>query len=115
MSKLERIKKQDDYETRWCVVGPAGAVDFHCTNEPVKGWSERVGGLEEHRRAPAYYQNAESPSHEHCSLLNGKCWHDGSSLYASEFIIPFYEQSGEEALWPLLEGEYRRRFEEPAE
>lgn len=70
----------------------------------------RLGGIEEHRREPSDYQDPEKPSHEDCRLI-GRCWHDGSSLYASEVLIPILEQSGEDAIWRQLEIEYHERFE----
>ena len=109
---LRRVKRQDDYETRWCLVGPRGAIDFHCTNADHRIAREfwRSGGLEIHRREPDGYQRGEGASNDHCWLLDGPCWHDGSSLYATEQLIPLLENFGEDALWERLESEYRHRF-----
>lgn len=110
-SGLRRDKVVTDYETRWAVIGPLGAVDFHCSNTPVGHGFGRIGGIEEHRRAPADYQRADEPSHTDCRLLDGNCWHDGSSLYASDVLIPLLERDGEDAMWAQLEREYAARFE----
>jgi hypothetical protein len=108
MSELRHDKHTDDYETRWAVLGPLGAVDFHMTNRPVI--DHRSGGIEMHYRTPPDYMSDQAPSHEHCRLLDAPCWHDGSSLYASEVLIPYALTHTEDELWRLLEHEYRERF-----
>ena len=101
---LERRKIQNHGETRWCVIGARGAVDFHCMDEP--GPFGRIGGVEHHMRtAPDYYEGKPA-DHTDCWLLGGPCWHDGTSLYATEFMIPLLEREGEDALWLQLEREY---------
>lgn len=99
------------YETRWCVIGPAGAIDFHMNQQPLPNGMGWIGGIEEHRRTPAKYQEWRRPDHAACWLLEGPCWHDGSSLYASDYLIPLYHALGEDGLWRQLEQEYRDRFE----
>lgn len=104
MEKLERRRIENVGETRWCVIGDHGAVDFHCLNEP--GPFGRVGGVEYHmRRAPSYSEQT-TPDHEHCWLLGAPCWHDGTSLYASDVLIPLLERDGEDALFAQLERDY---------
>jgi hypothetical protein len=112
--ELTRDKVVTDYETRMAVVGPDGAIDFHFTNAVVDVCGGRIGGVEIHRREPADYQKADEPDHLDCQLLHGKCWHDGSSLYATEVAIPYYEANGEEAMWLWIEREYRERFHPPS-
>lgn len=109
---FKRITTVDDYETRWMLVGPRGAVDFHCSHASDRYTFGRIGGIEEHHRTPPSYMREEQPSHEHCWILGGKCWHDGSSLYASEVLIPLLERDGEAAIWKQLDCEYRKRFGE---
>jgi len=110
MIELRRDKVVTDYETRWAVIGPAGAVDFHCNNVSIGHGIDWIGGIEEHRREPDKYQVGKPPDHTDCRLLEGNCWHDGSSLYASEVLIPILKQRGEDALWTQLEAEYRERL-----
>jgi hypothetical protein len=116
--KLVRLTREDDYERRWIVVGERGAVDFHCSHLSVaKRIAEstgmlpwRSGGVEYHHRTPPDYMSDKDASHELCWILGGKCWHDGSSLWASEHWIPLLERSGEEAVWAELERTYARHF-----
>jgi hypothetical protein len=113
MKKMKRIRTEDDYEIRWILVGPLGAIDFHCS---TLAWTEemratvpgmwRSGGVEYHYRAAPYYMRTEGPSHERCWILGGPCWHDGTSLWASEHWIPLLERSGEDAIWQELQKTY---------
>jgi len=112
---MRQIRREDDYETRWIVVGPLGAIDFHCTNIDALTRMglprrERVGGVEFHRPTPETYQDQVKPDHESCWILGGRCWHDGTSLWASEYWVPLLERDGERAIWDALHVEYRRRF-----
>lgn len=74
------------------VTGRDGALHFHVSSLPVRheGLPEWSGGLEIHRRTCPDYEN-RPPSHHNCPLLGGICWHDGSSLYAAEVLIPRWE------------------------
>jgi hypothetical protein len=50
-----------------------------------------------------------------CDLVEGgKCFYDGSSLRADEWI-PKFIRGGTDWLWPALEEEYRYRFEREEE
>src|SRR5262245_5119155 len=55
-----------------------------------------LGGVEIHYRQPPSYMLDDPPSNEHCWLLGGPCWHDGSSLRASEEFIPVWLSLGSE-------------------
>lgn len=109
--KLVRLTREDDYEKRWIVVGKHGAVDFHCTHSGSETSRKygRVGGVEYHHRRPTSYMGADySCTDEHCYVLGGKCWFDGTSLWASEHWIPMFEACGEDWIWRELEATYRR-------
>ncbi len=97
----------------WTVIGAKGAMHFHVTDlsedyERANGvrWS---AGLETHSRMPL---GDDAPSHEKCWLLGGPCWHDGTSLYAQEQIVPFWreEPDNHERMFQFLEREYYNRF-----
>lgn len=112
---FQHIRREDSDETRWIVVGKEGAVDFHCSHTDFADcqspWPQslgRTGGLEVHYSVPPDYMRDKAPHHEHCWILGGKCWHDGSSLYASEVLIPLLERDGEEAIWRQLQHEYAK-------
>ncbi len=112
---MKQIRSEDNYETRWILVGPLGAIDFHCTNLPMLErmremvpdiW--RSGGVEYHCRTAPDYMRDKTASHTHCFVLGGPCWHDGTSLWASEHWIPLLEREGEDAIWRELHATYQR-------
>jgi hypothetical protein len=47
------------------------------------------GGIEIHYRVPPDYMRDQAPMAK-CWLLGGPCWHDGSSLQATEHWIPMW-------------------------
>jgi hypothetical protein len=75
---------------QWELIGGKGGLHFHASE--YKGdWS---CGLEVHRLAP---QSSDvPPSQVPCWLLHAPCWHDGTSLYATESV------------WPIIEGAVKR-------
>jgi len=95
----------------WELVGPDGGIHFHVSL--TKGY-EPSCGLEFHHAARAKYRCDEAPDHVKCPLIGEPCWHDGTSLYASESIWPMVEamlRSGDhEAVFRTLEHEYDKHF-----
>ena len=58
----------------------------------------------------ALYEGQEQITDE-CPYLDGKpCYYDGSSTYA-ETVFDRFVTEGENAVWEVLEEEYRQRFE----
>lgn len=100
------------------VVGAHGAIHFWVTDHGEE-YSQKYdverysGGLEIHYRHPPDYMAGDAPSQERCWLLNAPCWHDGTSLYASESLIPRWliDQS-HDAIKRMLEREYEQQFGE---
>lgn len=95
---------------RWEIVGPKCAIHFN-----VSLYEETPAcGLEFHYFEPPDYMKDYAPSHIDCVLTGGKCWHDGTSLYASETLWPLvqpYLKYGEhEAIFKILEMEYNNKF-----
>jgi len=86
---LERHKHEIRGETRWVVLGPDGAVDFHCS-DPLS--HDPIAGLECHyKRRPTYMKADAKPFTEECWATGGRCWGDGTSLYATEILLPEYQ------------------------
>lgn len=107
----------------WTCIGRHGAMHFHVTDMGEK-WAEEhgrdtrySGGLEQHSRVPPDYMADNAPSQDRCWLLGCPCWHDGTSLYASEFVIPFWlaAPNDHERMFQFLAREYSERFEPKAE
>lgn len=96
----------------WTCIGAKGAMHFHVTDmgENHKHGDRYSGGLEQHSRQP--FGTDEAPSHEKCWLLGGPCWHDGTSLYAHETLIPMWlaAPNDHERVFRMLEHEYENRF-----
>ena len=100
----------------WSCVGEWGGLHVHIVDsgeEYEKKYGERHnGGIEIHYRAAPDYMRGDAPSQDKCWLLGCPCWHDGSSLQASEFWIPFWVQDKDnhKGMFNLLEGEMANRF-----
>lgn len=68
------------------LVGEVGGLHFTAAqfhDDDDDRWS---CGLEIHRRTPP--SPGIAPDHARCWLLEGPCWHDGTSLYAQETLWP---------------------------
>lgn len=110
---------------QWSFRGPLGGVSFSASLMPADSPynSGPSCGLEFHHSARAAHINgavtSEAPSHAPCWLLGEPCWHDGTSLYASEHCWPYIEsylRTGDHpAIFRFLEGEYRRHFQRSVE
>ena len=102
--------KGDNTERIWTCVGKEFGLHIWIAKS-VAGGREYYGGLEMHYRAAPDYMKEHPPSNTNCWLLNAPCWHDGTSLYAHEVIIPFWLRDPEnnERMFEFLRAEYRRR------
>ena len=100
----------------WSCVGSRGAIHVHITDYGEKHAAEYgnrySGGIEIHYRQPPSYMDTP-PSQNKCWLLGGPCWHDGSSLQASEYWIPSWKLAphDHEAMFNLIEHRMRDSFE----
>lgn len=100
----------------WTVIGRHGAIHFHVTDmgeENGKKYGDRYsGGLEVHYRSPPEYMSDNAPSQDECWLIGCPCWHDGTSLYASETVIPFWlaAPNDHERMFQFLIRDYESRF-----
>lgn len=98
-----------DGRTDWCVTCTHGSISFWFTpfpegSSPFPYGEKGNGGVETHyneKSKPEYL--GEASFHEQCLQNNGKCWHDGTSLWASEYWIPYVMPNGDEAIWRKLE------------
>lgn len=99
----------------WCVSSDMGSLSFWATEYPEgheQFGESHYGGIEIHyneKSVPKYMSNRQ-PDHLDCHANGGKCWHDGSSLQASEYWIPDVMPLGDEYIWEKLEQEYKERF-----
>jgi hypothetical protein len=113
-------RRPDGYpEHVWTCIGRKGAMHFHVTDMgeewEQKGNDRYSGGLETHHRQPPDYMDDQAPGTEDCWLLHGACWHDGTSLYAHERLIPYWLVAPHyhERMFRMLEHEYEERFNRP--
>lgn len=98
----------------WEVLGPIGGVHFSASimdNEAK--YPDPSCGLEFHHAFDPT-RGQEAPAHLDCPITGGRCWHDGTSLYAVENLWPIIHpclKSGDHStIFRLLEGEYDRHF-----
>ena len=100
----------------WELRGPRGAIHFHVSimDDDVK-FPDPSCGLEFHHAFdPTKGQDA--PAHIDCPMTGGRCWHEGTSLYASESVWPvvkhYLEDGDHAAVFRVLEHEYDQHFEQ---
>ena len=107
LRRIERTPKNGTQRHSFAVVGTKGAVEFWFHTDSME-----CSGFEVHSRSgEGHWTNMpDHPSHLKCELLDGPCWHNGTSLWASEFWVPLYEAGGPDAVWRRLEREYPERF-----
>jgi hypothetical protein len=90
----------------WELRSKHGGVHFHVSE--VEGYST-TAGLEFHS---IYPRGDDAPSHVNCPITGGRCWHDGTSLYATETLWPMIKHDlatgNHDAIFKLLEHESRR-------
>ena len=102
---------------RWEVIGPDGAMHFHVSVRTEEPHPFESAGLETHSRTPLYEPSA--PDHIDCPLTGGPCWHDGTSLYATETLWPrikvYLAGGAHSKVFRILEREYDERFADPVE
>jgi len=79
----------------WALVTDKGAIHIWARPDTYehrrRDW---MGGIEVHYASAPDYMIADKPSHDRCWLLDKPCWHDGSSLYFSEYIADFLPRQG---------------------
>lgn len=99
----------------YVVEGATGAMEFTVSeykmSSDTKSESQWSAGLEAHH---AYPQEGKPPDHVFCQAISFRpCWHDGTSLYAMEKLLPQWIECGEDPVYvfQMLEREYQARFE----
>jgi hypothetical protein len=99
------------------VTGRDGAIHFHVSvpGDDLSPYHDEIGGLEIHRRTCPHDEN-RPPSHHNCPLLGGICWRDGTSLYATDALIPRWKLDfpNHDAIFGWLIAEFCRCFPETA-
>lgn len=82
------------------LIGAQGGCHVHLTDYGRAGKrSEHFrarygGGIEMHYRTADFAGRPDTPpDHDHCPLIKCPCWHDGSSLWVEERIVPTLGES----------------------
>src|ERR1700689_2601945 len=99
---------------QWEFVGRHGAMHFHASiPEKQNSWVVSAG-LEIHYMRPPAHMNEDPPSQTECWILHCPCWHEGTSLYASETLWPMIEpmlrHGDHESIFRILEQDADERF-----
>ena len=102
---------------QWEFVGPEGGIHLHVSIGDPK-YGDPSCGLEFHRASWSMRRPPEdAPSQTKCWLIGGPCWHDGTSMYASEHVWPLVKpllrENNHEAIFRFLESEYDAHFGKP--
>lgn len=106
---------------KWSVISARLAVHLHIRTLKYRPGSdiprEPHGGIEFHSRSPWPSSPDSAPDHDQCWLLKGPCWHDGSSLQASEYWIPRWQRdpNDHEGMFAALAAELDRKDAEMRE
>lgn len=100
----------------WELRGPIGAVHFHVSiMDDREGYPDPSCGLEFHHAFDPT-KGQQAPHHLDCPMTGGRCWHEGTSLYASESVWPlvqgYLKDSDHKGIFRILEGEYDQHFSE---
>lgn len=106
--KYQWTKPFTSVRHHWEVRSQHGGIHFHASL--TDGYDPSCG-LEFHSVVPV---GDDAPFHIDCPITGGRCWHDGTSLYASETLWPIisgYLRSGEhEKIFVILEREHDEHF-----
>ena len=102
----------------YLVIGRHGAIHFHVTEYPEEtrraspSMPQFSAGLEIHHRQPPDYMEDQPPSHDECWAIKAPCWHDGTTLYAEETLLPIWlsMRDDPEAVFRMLEREADERW-----
>ena len=98
----------------WDLVGSKGALNFHISIMDNDRYPP-TAGLEIHYCNPPEYMKNNPPSFTNCELTGGRCWHDGTSLYATEHLWPmikaFLKSGDHRLIFTTLDTEYKSRFQ----
>lgn len=98
----------------WIVIARHLAMHLHVTDLGEENDPRYCGGIEQHWREPPNYMKDEAPSHDRCGVLEAPCWHEGSSMAATDHWIPHWlvDVNDHDRMFRLLEGEVNKRTEE---
>lgn len=96
----------------WEVRGPIGAVHFHISIMDDEKYEPSAGLEFHHTFDPS--GGKEAAHHIDCPMTGGPCWHDGTSLYATEHLWPeikvWLASGNHQEVFRALEAEYDRHF-----
>lgn len=111
MIKMHRkYFESPDGRREWAVTGEGGSLSFWCS--PVREQSRITYGADYYGGVETHYNELTKPDYlqgngrDDCSINSGKCWHDGTSLWASEYWIPYVLPLGDQHIWETLEFNY---------
>lgn len=88
IEKYEANEGQSGLRHIWSAKNEKGGVHIWAVRHKDKRMGERYwGGIEVHSPTPMH-EGQDEPHNDPCWLLEGPCYHDGSSLQFSEQIEP---------------------------
>lgn len=96
---------------QWSLVGSLGGIEFHFLAKDYEDISSDnfLCNLEFH-----HFSGEGAPDHLKCSIIGGPCWHEWTTLYATENIWPKIKQhfieNNHPRIFKVLEMVYERHF-----
>ena len=116
--KYEWSKPWHSASHMWAFVGPRGGLHFIAreSSEMVNGaLADESACLEIHYSRGFQPDKDAAPSQCHCWLTTEPCWHEGTSLYATETlwprIKPLLRSGDHDAVFRILGREADRYFD----
>lgn len=109
--KFKIYERFSDWAAMFEIVGAKGGVHYHVSRyKDTNGSTSYSSGLEFHYRTPPDYMKDKPPSHDECFLLKCPCWHDGTSLYASEVYEPMFLRGDYSGIFRQMERDAEEKF-----
>ena len=107
------VPRFGNWDHTYIVETAHGAVQLRMTDygeDRSEHFVERFsGGVEFHWRLAPSWAKDKAPDHPQCHILHAPCWHDGTSLYASEHYAPMLESgASHEIIFLSLEHDAKR-------
>lgn len=110
MKFIRKYFEWPDGRKEWCVTGEFGSLSFWFTEYPkdyeLAHGELGYGGVETHYNEKSKPEYLQGNGRDDCMCNVGKCWHDGTSLWASEYWIPHVLPRGDKFIWETLEFNY---------
>ena len=102
-NKFKRLYKKwfwiDSWQHHFQVTGRWGGVHFHVGERAYDG-HYTAGASRLHSGVEFHYAD-NAPNYTDCSVIDGLCWHDGTSMGAEPYVESWL-RGDEDGIWSML-------------